>query len=438
MYNTQALATWKDILTTAIEYTSTAEAQGRVIAVDGLLIHVKHLRLAVGSQCKIEDDVLAEVVSVNREGCTLLAYSDPRTVCIGDSVIPINGFKVFVGSSMLGRVINAVGKPIDNKGPLRLEALQPLYAKPVSLLERPLIQQALYTGVRAIDAFTTIGRGQRVGIFSGSGVGKSTLLGMIARHVKTDVNVVALIGERGREVREFLEYELGPEGLKRSIVIVASSEEGPSVRIRCAHFACALAEYFRDKGSDVALYMDSLTRVARAQRELGLLRGEMPAARGYPPSLDGLLSSVLERCGTAQAGSITGFFTVLVDGDDTEEPVSDIVRGLIDGHIILNRELAQSSHYPAIDIPRSLSRVANKVCEADVLDAASYIRSKMSLYEQSKDIINAGVYTAGSNEALDAFLKGKRRLDAFLQQNIGEYADTKSIASDMKMLKNSV
>ena len=435
MYNTHALTTWKDILQTAIEYTSTTDAQGRVVAVDGLLIHVKHLRLAVGNQCKIGVDVLAEVVSVNSEGCALLAYSDPRTVCIDDIVIPINGFKVFVGNSMLGRVINAVGKPIDNKGPLRLEALQALYAKPTSLLERPLIHQPLYTGVRAIDAFTTVGVGQRMGIFSGSGIGKSTLLGMIARHVKTDVNVVALIGERGREVREFLEYELGQEGLKRSVVIVASSEEGPSVRIRCAHFACALAEYFRDKGNNVALYMDSLTRVARAQRELGLLRGEMPAARGYPPSLDGVLSSVLERCGTAQLGSITGFFTVLVDGDDTEEPVSDIVRGLIDGHIILSRELAQAAHYPAIDIPRSLSRVASKVCESDVLDAASYIRSKISLYEQSKDIINAGVYTSGTNAQLDVFLKNKKRLDAFLKQDIAEYSDSENIASTMKTLK---
>ncbi len=435
MYNTQLLTTWKDILKSAIEYTSTTEVQGRVVAVDGLLIHVKNLCLAVGNQCRIRDDVLAEVVSVNSEGCSLLAYSDTRTVCINDIVRPLNGFKVFVGNSMLGRVINAVGKPIDNKGSLRLEALQALYAKPTSLLERPLIRQVLYTGVRAIDAFTTVGIGQRIGIFSGSGVGKSTLLGMIARHVKADVNVIALIGERGREVREFLEYDLGPEGLKRSVIIVASSEEGPSVRIRCAHFACALAEYFRDKGNDVALYMDSLTRVARAQRELGLLRGEMPAARGYPPSLDGVLSSVLERCGTSRLGSITGFFTVLVDGDDIEEPVSDIVRGLIDGHIILSRDLAQASHYPAIDILRSLSRVATKVCDSDILDAASYIRSKVNLYEQSKDIINAGVYTSGTNAQLDVFLKNKKRLDVFLKQGIKEYADNKSIISEMKTLK---
>ena len=284
MHNTQDIITWKEIITAAVNYTKSINVQGRVEKVDGLLIYVKHLTPVVGSQCQVGENIFAEVVSVNSMGCTLLAYVDTKKININDVVVPLNGAKIFVGDSMLGRVINGMGQPIDDKGSLRLDDMQALYGNSVSLLDRPLIEQQLITGIRAVDAFTPIGKGQRMGIFSGSGVGKSTLLGMIARHVKADVNIVALIGERGREVKEFLEYELGEEGLKHSIVIVASSDEGPSMRIRCAHYACALAEYFRDRGNDVVLYMDSLTRVARAQRELGLLRGEIPASRGYPPS----------------------------------------------------------------------------------------------------------------------------------------------------------
>lgn len=431
-------ANWKTILEAAIAYTKTNEAYGRVRAVDGLLIHAKNIRPTIGSQCKIGRSAIAEVVSVNDKGCALLSYADTRGVQVGDEVHPMNGSSVFAGPAMLGRIVNGLGKPIDNKGPLRHEALCPLYAPASSLLERPLIQEQLFTGVRVIDGFTSVGKGQRMGIFAGSGVGKSTLLGMIARHVRADVNIVALIGERAREVREFVEYELGEEGLRRSIVVVASSDEGASIRIRCAHLACALAEYFRDAGKDVVLYMDSLTRVARAQRELGLFRGEVPAARGYPPSLDGVLSSIVERCGTSVSGSITGFFTVLVDGDDTEEPVSDTVRGLIDGHIILSRNLAQLSHYPAVDVPRSLSRLALKVCPKDVLEAAAYVRSKMSLYEQSKDIINAGVYTPGTNPPLDIFLKGKPKLDAFLQQGIGEHSDEQAVRAGLLAVRKIV
>jgi FliI/YscN family ATPase len=323
---------------------------------------------------------------------------------------------VAVGPGLLGRVLDGFGRAMDGGGPIRREARYALYAPPPHALERRHIDQPLITGIRAIDAFLPCGIGQRLGLFGGSGVGKSTLLSMMSRNHSADVNVIALIGERNREVRAFIDHELGSEGMRRSVVVVATSDQPAPLRVRACFLALAIAEYFRDQGSNVLLVMDSITRLAMAQREIGLSAGEPPSQKGYPPSVFALLPRILERAGNFEKGSITGFFTVLVESDDFNEPICDAARGILDGHIILSRDLQASGRYPAIDVLQSISRLASHVAPRDHQNAANRVREAMALYERSQDLINLGAHVQGVNPRLDQSIHLRPRIVEFLRQ----------------------
>jgi flagellum-specific ATP synthase len=328
--------------------------------------------------------------------------------------------KVTVGRQLLGRILDGVGNPIDGKGPLISNLQYPLTSIPPNPLSRRRISEKLSVGVRAIDGLLTMGKGQRIGIMAGSGVGKSTLLGMIARNTNADISVIALVGERGREVREFIERDLGEEGLKRSVVVVATSDQPALVRIKGAMTATAIAEYFRDQGLDVILMMDSVTRFAMAQREVGLTIGEPPATRGYTPSVFAMLPKLLERAGTGEQGSITGIYTVLVDGDDMNEPIADAVRSILDGHVVLSRQIAAQNHYPAIDILNSVSRVMLEIAETRHYQAAQKLRSAMATYREAEDLINIGAYVSGSNPEIDRAIAVIDSIKKFLRQEVYE------------------
>jgi len=349
------------------ERTDTIKCIGRVSKVQGLLIESKGPRSIIGEICRIvtpkgRGQIRAEVVGLRDEIVQLMAFEETDGIEVGDRVIALGTrLEVSVSDKLMGRVLDALGNPVDDKGDIASDCMYPALASPPDPLKRRRVTQRISTGVRAIDGLLAVGKGQRLGIFSGSGVGKSTLLGMIARNTTADVNVVALIGERGREVNDFIENDLGPEGLAKSVLIVTPSNSPPLARLRGAYVATAIAEYFRDQGKDVMLLFDSVTRFARAMREIGLASGEPPAQRGFPPSMFDSMPKLLERSGTSDKGSITGFYTVLVDGDDMDEPVADTVRGILDGHIVLSRELAQSYHYPAIDVLQSISRLSPNV-----------------------------------------------------------------------------
>jgi flagellum-specific ATP synthase len=331
----------------------------------------------------------------------------------------------------LGRVLDAQGRPADGKGEIESSIRYPALASSPDPLKRRRITRRIATGVRAIDGLLAAGQGQRLGIFAGSGVGKSTLLGMIARNTSADVNVIALIGERGREVNDFLEGDLGPEGLARSVVVVATGDAPPLARLRGAYVATAVAEYFRDQGLDVMLLFDSVTRFSRAQREIGLATGEPPATRGYTPSVFDSMPKLLERCGTSDKGTITGFYTVLVDGDDMDEPIADTARGILDGHIILSRSLASAYHYPAIDVLGSISRLMSAVSGPVTRKAAGYIRRLMALYAESEQLINAGAYHAGSNPGIDEAIAKREAIETLLTQAVEERA---SVPDTLKMM----
>jgi FliI/YscN family ATPase len=341
-------------------------------------------------------------------------------VQLGDTVVARpEAARVSAGPKLLGRVLDGFGRVMDDGPEIEAEEIRELYATPPGPLEREPITEALVTGVRAIDSLLTIGQGQRIGIFGGSGVGKSTLLGAMARNSSAEVSVIALIGERNREVREFLEHELSAEGLKRSVIVVATSDMPAPLRVRAAFVALAVAEYFRDAGKSVLLVMDSVTRLAMAQREIGLAAGEPPSQKGYTPSVFHLLPKVFERAGNFKKGSITGFFTVLVEGDDLNEPVSDAVRAILDGHVILSRELGAMGHYPAIDILNSVSRLADRVAKPEQRDAARKLRETLAEYQRSEDLINLGAYAAGSNGRLDSAIRVRPKLLEFLRQAAG-------------------
>ncbi|MBD3276599.1 MAG: FliI/YscN family ATPase, partial [Candidatus Marinimicrobia bacterium] len=320
----------------------------------------------------------------------------------------------------LGRVLDGLGRPIDGKGPIHGKKMQPIHNTPPDPLDRRRITQPLFTGIRAIDTLLTCGKGQRVGIFAGSGVGKSVLLGMVARKTSADVNVIALIGERGREVRDFIEKDLGEEGLKRSIVVAVTSDQAPLIRIKGGLIATAIAEYFRGKGNDVMLMMDSVTRIAMAQREIGLAVGELPAAKGYTPSVFGMLPKLLERAGSDEAGSITGMYTVLVEGDDMNEPVADMVRSILDGHVVLSRKLAALNQYPAIDVLQSISRVMIDVVDEEHHELANKMIEVLASYEEAEDLINIGAYVKGSNPRIDRAISLIDQIRDFLKQGIKE------------------
>lgn len=339
-----------------------------------------------------------------------------------------------VSNSLIGRTVDALGEPLDGKEALSGGTLYSINGMRSNPLERPPIAKPLEFGVKAIDGMLTIGKGQRMGIFAGSGVGKSTLMGMIARNIKADVNVIALVGERGREVMEFIDRDLGPEGVKRSVLVVATSDQPALMRSKCALTATTIAEYFKDQGKDVLLMMDSLTRYCMAEREIGLSIGEPPVARGYTPSIYASLPKLLERCGNFKTGSITGIFTVLVEGDDSNEPVSDTVRGIIDGHIMLSRKIAMKNHYPAIDITASISRLMSEIVSGEHKANASKIRKIMSLYQENADLISIGAYKTGSNPELDDAIGRMPAINEFLQQPVDvkvEFSDTVDMINEI-------
>lgn len=398
---------------------------GKITRVTGLTLEARGLRAAIGEICHIYNNgrapVVAEVVGFREEVTLLMPLGELEGIGPGCRVIATGeSFTVPVGGDLLGRVLDGLGRPLDG-GPPIMGQRYPVNNLPPNPLERRPIREILSTGVKAIDALITCGYGQRIGIFSGSGVGKSTLLGMIARHSTADINVIALIGERGREVRDFLELNLGPQGLKRSVVVVATSDQPALVRIKGAFVATAIAEYFRDQGAKVLLFMDSLTRLCLAQREVGLAIGEPPTTRGYTPSVFALLPRLLERAGNSSRGSITGIYTVLVEGDDFNEPVADTVRGLLDGHIILSRGLAGRNHYPAIDIVASLSRLMPEIVSSKQKELAGRLRDLLAAYSEASDLIEIGAYQPGSNPRVDMALKYYNAIQEFLRQDKGEY-----------------
>ena len=413
---------------------------GRVTRVVGLVLEATGVECGLGSLCRItsharDRSVLAEVVGFHERGVLLMPLGEVDGLHPGSIVQPLGRtFGVDVGPGMLGRVLNGLGHPIDGKGKLHVIARVPLSAEPPNPLERETIGSALETGVRAVDGLLTIGRGQRVGIFAGSGVGKSTMLGMIARHAQADVNVIALLGERGREVRDFIENSLGEEGLARSVLIVATGDQAALIRARGALVATAIAEYFRDQGKQVLLMVDSVTRVAMAWREIGLATGEPPTTKGYPPSVFASLPRLLERAGNGARGGITGIYTVLVDGDDFNEPVADAVRSILDGHIVLSRRLASLHHYPAIDVLESKSRVRDQIIDAVQLKAGSALLRMEAAYREKEDLIMVGAYQRGSDAYVDAALVYREKVLDFLQQrpeDVSSYGDTHAALAEI-------
>ncbi len=418
------LAQWRSRLKGA----RLIKVTGQVTRVIGLTVEVQGINAPIGEVCEImipgePDPVRAEVVGFRDGSSLLMPLGELRGIYQGCDVVPTGkSFNVKVGEQLLGRVLNGLGEPMDSNGSLGIDCMEcQVNNRPPNPLLRRRISEVMSTGVRAVDALLTCGKGQRIGIFAGSGVGKSTLLGMISRYSNADVNVIALIGERGREVLSFIETDLGPEGLARSVVVVATSEQPALVRLKGAFVACAIAEYFRDQGQDVLLMMDSVTRFAMAQREVGLAIGEPPATKGYTPSVFALLPRLLERPGMSHNGSITAFFTVLVDGDDFNEPISDAVRGILDGHIVLSRALAAANHFPAVDVLSSVSRLMPDITTEKHRSLAGKFRDMLASYKQAEDLISIGAYVAGSNPRVDEAIASYRQMMDFLRQNLLEH-----------------
>lgn len=398
---------------------------GKVKQISGLKIEATGTNYKIGEICKIKTidnkKIDCEVVGFDDNKVLLMPYEDIKGIGLGNIVLQTGEkLKIKVGDFLKGRIINSKGEPIDGKGDFTSKEYSSVDSNYTNPLQRERIDTTLSFGVKAIDGVLTIGKGQRMGIFAGSGVGKSTLLGMVAKNVKADINVIALVGERGREVREFIEKDLGEEGLARSVLVVATSDQPAMLRLKCALVATTIAEYFKDKGQDVLLMMDSLTRFAMAQREIGLAAGEPPVARGYTPSIYAELPKLLERSGNFEKGSITGIYTVLVEGDDTNEPISDTVRGIVDGHIVLTRALANQNHFPAIDINASVSRLMNDIVEKEHNATSKKLRDILSIYYKNYDLISIGAYKKGSNKALDSALFKIEKVNNFLKQGIHE------------------
>jgi len=400
---------------------------GKVTKVIGLVIEANGPASRIGAICDIhpmgnQPAIRAEIQGFRGNRVLLMPLEEIRGIGPGSLVVARNErATIAVGDGLLGRVIDGLGNPIDGKGPIPSKAAYPIYANPINPLERKRINQPLDIGIRAINGLLSIGCGQRMGIFSGSGVGKSVLMGMIARNTSADVNVIALIGERGRELNDFIEKELGPQGLRRSVVVVATSDHLPLIRMRGAFIATAVAEYFRDQGMHVNLMMDSVTRFAMAQREIGLALGEPPTTKGYTPSVFTLLPKLLERAGTSSNyGTITGLYTVLVEGDDMDEPIADAVRSILDGHIVLSRDLAMQNHYPAIDVMKSISRVMVDITTESQQNSAGMIKSILATHKKAEDLINIGAYVKGSNPKIDQAIDKLDDINAYLRQGIDE------------------
>ena len=418
---------------------------GRVTRVVGLMIESQGPESSIGDVCKIHvhspvngsQVILAEVVGFKDETVILMPFSSLRDISTGCLVEGTGApLEVKVGPELIGKVLDSMGNPFDGYALPRGLATVQTEQEPPNPLTRPPINERLEVGVKAIDGMLTVGNGQRVGIFAGSGVGKSTLLGMIARNTTAELNVIALVGERGREVREFIERDLGPEGLSRSIVVAATSDQPALMRIKAAFTATAIAEYFRDKGMNVMLMMDSVTRVAMAQREVGLAIGEPPATRGYTPSVFAILPKLLERTGTNLNGTITAFYTVLVDGDDMNEPIADAVRGILDGHIVLDRTLANKGQYPAINVLKSVSRLMNHISSPEHVEAASRLRELYYTYSKSEDLINIGAYKRGTSREIDEAIHYEPLITAFLKQGYKDKVSLQQTVNELVALSN--
>lgn len=410
----------------AVNDTETLEYGGRVSQILGLTVEAVGLTANLGDICRIYTEkrdkyILSEVVGFKENKAVLMPFGDlagagPKSYVISDE----RSLNVAVGREFCGRVLDGLGNPMDDKGPMKAECYYPINNNPPNPMERSRISERITIGVKAIDSMLTLGKGQRVGIFAGSGVGKSTLLGMIARNTSADINVIVLIGERGREVRDFLEKDLKEEGLKRSILVVATSDQPALVRLKSAMVGTAIAEFFRDQGYDVMLLMDSLTRFAMAQREIGMAIGEPPVSRGFTPSVYAIMPKLLERAGTGKKGSITGLYTVLVEGDDMDEPISDTVRGILDGHIVLSRKLANAGHYPAIDVLQSVSRLMPDLLDQEGLERSIYLRGVIATYRENQDLISIGAYREGSNKKVDEAVSLHGSIEDLLRQQVGD------------------
>lgn len=416
---------------------SYEEHLGKVVKVVGLTVESIGPEAKLNDLCEIhvkgsDHVVKADVVGFRDDRVLLMPYGNVDGVGLGSKVVNTKEpLQVPVSDAMLGATLNGLGDPID-ESEYDISGFYSVEAEPPDPLKRQIINEVLPLGVKAVDGLITVGKGQRIGIFAGSGVGKSTLMGMFARNTKADINVIALIGERGREVREFIERDLGEEGMKRSVVVVATSDKPALIRKKAAQTATAIAEYFRDQGKDVLLMMDSLTRFSMAQREIGLASGEPPVSRGYPPSVYSEMPKLLERAGKASKGSITGLYTVLVDGDDFNEPITDTARGILDGHIMLSRKLGHKNHYPAIDILQSISRVMSSIAEKDHKEAAGKLKNVLATYNEAEDLINIGAYKSGSNPEIDYAISKIKAVNEFLMQDVYEKF---SFEEEVEMLK---
>ena len=423
-------------LKTKVIEVKDAISEGQVTKIIGLTVEVEGIKAFVGELCTVynyaDEPINCEVVGFKDNNVILMPLGELAGVAPGCKVIA-KGIPLSVKCSddLLGKVLDGIGNPIDNEEILGGERYS-LSNEPPDPMKRPRIKNIMPTGIRAIDGFLTCGEGQRIGIFAGSGVGKSTTLGMIARTAQADVNVIALIGERGREVLDFMERDLGPEGMKKSVVVCATSDKSPLLRLKGALTATAIAEYFRDQGKKVILMMDSVTRFAMAQREVGLAIGEPPAQKGYTPSVFALLPKLMERSGMSEKGSITAFYTVLVDGDDFNEPIADTVRGILDGHIVLSRALAHKNHYPAIDILNSVSRLMKEICEEKHQVSASLARDILATYKDAEDLINIGAYEQGSNKNIDMAIEYIDKVNSFLKQGVNEKTEFEESISRLK------
>ena len=428
---------------------SPITAYGKVNKIVGLVAEGSGIKAPLGSLCHIlpeavgataqndtaDAGVAVEVVGFRDGNLLFMPYGDLRGVQPGSLVRNSSLPPVFpVGPDLLGRAFDAFGVPLRQDSKLNLPETAPLYADPPAPLSRPRITDPLDVGVRAVNSLLTLGKGQRVGIMAGSGVGKSTLMGMMARYTKADINVIALIGERGREVLEFMEKDLGEEGMARSVLIIATSDQSPLIRMRAAYAATAVAEYFRDQGNDVLFMMDSVTRFAMAAREVGLAVGEPPTTKGYTPSVFAQLPKLLERTGRNQFGSITGIYTVLVDGDDFNEPIADAVRSILDGHIVLTRELADQGHFPSIDVLRSISRLRTDICSKETIDAGRTVLSRMAAFKKVEDMVNIGAYAHGSNPDIDKAITSIPLTNAFLCQDIEDHYSLEDSFTQLSLL----
>lgn len=420
-----------------INETKSIREIGKVTEIIGLIIEADGPKASIGDLCYIynkldEEPIWAEVVGFRHPKILLMPLGSMEGLQPGAIVVNTGSpMKIKVGEQLLGRVLDGLGRPIDNLGEINSQTLYSTHADAINPLKRRRITEPLSLGIKSVDGFTTVGKGQRLGVFAGSGVGKSTTLAMMAKNTSADLNVIALIGERGREVREFIEKTLGTEGMKRTVVVAATSEQPSLVKIKAAHVATSIAEYFRDTGRDVLFMLDSITRISMAQREVGLAIGEPPATRGYTPSVFAQMPKLLERAGSNDKGTMTGLYTVLVEGDDFNEPISDTARSILDGHIVLSRELAHRNHYPAVDVLQSISRVMPDVTTEDHRTAAGKIRNLLAVYKKNEDLINIGAYVRGSDSNCDEAIKMMDKINNFLQQKVEDKFEYEKTVEDL-------